>query len=223
MQKYLQSLSINTKLLLLLLNAFLLFPYIQNEDFLIGYSVFLILLIFSYSLIYAKIKSFKSLKGILSLWLIGLFFFFIFSLIFLLNNWEISPGINLTTLRNKIIYLTLYPIRILGVFLIGFTFIEIISPIEFLRYGQVGYYLCYLFRSFQVSKDEMLQNKVMMEMRGQIPLRFNRFSDYALFFKNAPLIIALTIRNMMLWLFWSSHGFEKFKKSKIKKQRGTKE
>lgn len=221
MRKYLQSLSINTKILLLLINAFLLFPYIQNEDYLIGYSAFLIVLMIIYSIIYAKIKSFKSLKGIISLWLIGLIFFFIFSLVFLLNHWELSPGINLSTLMNKIIYLTLYPIRILGVFIIGFTFIEIISPIEFLKFGRAGFYLCYLFRSFQVSKEEMQQNKEMMEMRGQLPVQFKSFKDYELFFRNAPIIIALTIRNMMLWLFWSSHGFEKFKQKRIKKQRGT--
>jgi hypothetical protein len=102
----------------------------------------------------------------------------------------------------------------------GMSFMEIISPIEFLRYGKIGFHISYLLRSFQVSMYQIDQNKKAMEMAGEIPRRYRSLSDYLLLIKKAPLILSLSIRNLMLWLFWSAHNFEKFKENfQIKKNK----
>lgn len=93
----------------------------------------------------------------------------------------------------------------------GMSFIEIISPIEFLKYGKIGFQLSYLLRSFQVSMQQIAQNKKALEMMGEIPNDLKSLKDFVILIKKAPLILSLTIRNLMLWLFWSSHNFEKFK------------
>ncbi len=211
-KKRLKGMKLHWKTALLFIISFLLFPYMSSEAFIPLYSLFLLGFTFILAFVYYKLSSLKSLILVLKLWLIGLVFYVLFSLVFILNSWDISPTIRLTETKNQLLYLMIYPVRVLAVFFTGLSFIEIISPVEFLKYGRAGYGFCYLLRSFQVSKEQMIQNKRAMEMMGQIPSEFKSVKDYSLFIRKSPLIIALTIRNLMIWLFWSSHIFEKFKK-----------
>ena len=145
------------------------------------------------------------------LWLIGLALYSIFALVFWLNNWSISPTLQINESKNVLLYLLSYPIRILAVFYIGLSFIELVSPVEFYNLGKLAFIYA-LLRSFQVAKEQMLNNKKAMEIMGEIPESLKSISDYRLFLHKSPLIIALTIRNLMIWLFWASHQFEKLKK-----------
>ncbi|HOD54707.1 MAG TPA: hypothetical protein PKJ08_09290 [Candidatus Cloacimonadota bacterium] len=210
-KQYLKNLSLFWKVSFLIVVSFMLFPYMSSESLIPAYSLFLIAITFILAFLYYRLSSWRSLVIVMKLWLIGLVFYALFSLVFILNDWNISPTIQITETKNQVLYLLIYPVRVLAVFFTGLSFIEVISPVEFLKYGRLGYHLCYLLRSFQVSKEQMIQNKRAMEMMGVIPDTFTKAGDYKQFIRKSPLIIALTIRNLMIWLFWSSHIFEKFK------------
>ncbi|HOQ80217.1 MAG TPA: hypothetical protein PKZ69_04230 [Candidatus Cloacimonadota bacterium] len=213
----LRHIDLRIKSSLLLLIGISLFPFLKSETYIAPYSIYLLSITLLLALLYYKVSSWKSLTFVLKLWLIGLVFYGIFALVFVLNNWNISPTIELTETKYTILYLLIYPIRVLAVFFSGLSFIEIVSPIEFLKYGRLGHQLCFLMRSFQVAKEQMMQNKKAMEMMGELPDTFKSFKDYQIFVKKSPLIIALTIRNLMVWLFWAAHQFELFKKGNNKK------
>jgi len=212
MKNKLRKINIYLKVFLLVIIGVSLFPYLKSETYISPYLAYLVFVNLFAEWLYYKLSSKQSLLFVFKLWLIGLALYSIFALVFWLNNWSISPTLQINESKNVLLYLLSYPIRILAVFYIGLSFIELVSPVEFLQFGKIGIYICFLLRSFQVAKEQMLNNKKAMEIMGEIPESLKSISDYRLFLHKSPLIIALTIRNLMIWLFWASHQFEKLKK-----------
>jgi hypothetical protein len=126
---------------------------------------------------------------------------------------------SLSTPLNKILYLSLYPIRMLGIFLNGFIFIQILSPVQFLKYGKFGLKIALVLRSVNFITDEFKKNRQALIMSGIIPddeeIKKNK-KNILLMLKQSPLLITLTIRNLFLWIYWIIQYFKKIEKKELK-------
>ena len=146
-------------------------------------------------------------------------FYVITSFIFYYADFPITPMLHLSTPLNKLIYLSIYPLRMLGIFISGFIFIQILSPVQFMKYGKTGFKIALILRSVNYIMDEFLKNKQALIMSGIIPDDFEIKKDkknILIFIKKSPLLITLTIRNLFLWIYWFMQYYKKIERKELK-------
>ncbi len=204
------------KVLFLIIVAFLLFPFFVTENNLITYCQFIAFFTVLLMVFNALFLGFKSFLSLVKLWFIGIFFYALIAIPLVFSKYPLTYSLILTGTKMRLLYVSLYPIRVLGVFLSGTIFIGAISPTEFLKYGKFGYYCAFFLRSVQVAGENIQANVRALKMTAEIN-EDSQLKTMISYIHKSPQIISLTIRNMMLWLFWSSNHFEK-----IKKRRGIK-
>ena len=151
----------------------------------------------------------RALKNILILWAIGVIIYLFFAVPRIYLGGMLSPYFTLNTLSERWFYSLLFPLLLLGSFIVGLIFIEIVSPLEFLRWGQVGFVLALLFRSFQHSIQVFQNTKTALLMRAEWPdeNQGGKIRTTYLMLKASPLLIRTSLRNIILyWFPWGLLG-----------------
>lgn len=214
-RKFIKKIPLELKFFYLILMGFILFPFFIHENMLVDYSIFLLILTILLSCLNVILTGFRAYRTMLVLWFAGLLFYSLIALPLLYSNSPLTYSMTLHTFHDRVLYLSLYPLRVLNVFLSGMIFVNSLSPTEFLKYGKTGYYIGFFLRSVQVAGESLQSNVKALQMSGKICEK-NYFSRFISTVQNSSLILTLSIRNMMIWLFWSSNHFEKIKKRNLK-------
>jgi hypothetical protein len=139
------------------------------------------------------------------LWGSGSILYLVIALILILRGVQPLPYLHMEPLQMALYYMS-YPFRVLGIFFIGLTFSQITSPAEFLRWGETGLKIALVYRAFEYSINSFEENRRALLIEGTWPefLKGNR--NYKMVFsiiRSAPVLVATTFRNIILWYPWA--------------------
>ena len=206
--------SIYIKIFLLIILGLLLYlsSLFITEDLMIIYFITLTIFVISVSFFCFLIIGKNLFIPMLTLWWIGTLIYFLVSIPIAYSNISLSPYILYINTTSRILFVTAHPIRLLGTFSIGLIFIKITSPIEFLRWGRVGLYVALLLRTIQYSTEKFTEIRIALLMQNKWPDNNNnyfQFNNAILTIKYAPILIAVTFRNIIQWFPWAWISFNK--------------
>jgi hypothetical protein len=215
-RKQLEKMPLFIKFLFLVIIANLLFPlFVRKNTLSIYYHFFfpfVILLTFLYRLIIGR----NAFRLLLVSWSIGAFIYLLFAIPLVYSSAPLSPYIELSNIFDRWLYSLAIPLRILGVLSVGLIFINITSPIEFLKWGQIGWKIALLLRAIQYVSHNfhetklalMMQNEWPEEKRGLISIK-----EGILSIRYSPTLVATTFRNIILWFPWAWLCFNKLQET----------
>ena len=150
----------------------------------------------------------RSLKNMLGLWAIGTVIYLLFAIVRIYSGGALSPYFALVNTYERWFYSLLFQVILLGTFTVGLIFMEITSPIEFLRWGRLGLKIALLFRAFEQAMQILQDTKMALLMRGEWPEEGNDIISLRktwLVIKCSPLLIRTGLRNIIL--FWFPWGW----------------
>lgn len=146
----------------------------------------------------------KALKSTVILWGVGVVIYLCFAIPRIYSGGMLTPYFTLISIDERWFYSLLFPVILLGTFIVGLIFMRITSPLEFLRWGDFGFKLALIFRALQHSIQIFQSTKTALTMRGEWPDE-NGVGATWLAFKSSPLLIGASIRNIIL--FWFPWGW----------------
>lgn len=191
---------------------FFLFPFIIKYRY-FSYGLFVISL-FLAGFFFTVMSGKRGLKIILSLWGVGTIVYFGIVFLFILKEKQPLPYVKLEK-PELIFYYFSYPLRLLGVFFTGLIFMQIVSPVDFSKWGRLGLYIALVFRSFEFSLERLEMTRVALIMEGLWPDPYERKSvlkNIWIFFKGAVILVSTAFRNIILWFPWAWIVFNSIKK-----------
>ena len=125
--------------------------------------------------------------------------------VLILRDVQPLPYIHLERVH-LILYHLSYPLRVLGIFFTGLIFAGITSPIEFLRWGELGMRIALLYRAFPFSVLSISDIRKAMILQGEWPERSGggrAGRNIGMFVKGTPVLVATIFRNIILWFPWA--------------------
>ncbi len=215
----LRKLPLFAKFSFLILVAILFFGLILfiDKSQLVSYSYVISFLLIVIGIITRLVIGQRLFWVTINLWVIGYIAYLVFMIPYALTDFSISPFIVLDDNVTRWVYILGFPFRVLGIFFAGLVFIEITSPIEFLKFGTVGLYLAFLFRTVEYTKQVIWENIDALRMQGKWPEQSKgiiRFREARLKIKHAPILIIVTFRNIICWsLPWAWLSFSRIQKN----------
>ena len=219
---YLEKLNLIVKLVLLMAGAvifFILFPFLLKYGFYV-YAPFFALLVLS-GIIYRIVSGKKAFKVIMLLWAGGSIIYMIIAVFLIIKNIQPLPYLEMDRLDMTLYYAS-YPLRVLGIFFTGLIFSSITSPVEFLGWGDFGLKVALVYRSFEYSANSFETNLKALIVQGEWPdfsKEGKNFRGSFLVLKYAPILVATTFRNLILWFPWAWICYNTLKRD-IEKRRG---
>jgi len=146
----------------------------------------------------------RTFRILLWLWAGGSVLYMIIAVVLILRNIQPLPYMTLQGPSLAFYYLS-YPLRVLGVFFVGLIFASITSPAEFIRWGETGLRIALAYRAFEYSVNSLDQVREALIVQGQWPEggKGGSYGNLFRLIKNAPLLIAVTFRNIILWFPWA--------------------
>lgn len=138
----------------------------------------------------------------LKTWALGLIPYALIAIPVLLSGLSVSPFASLESLCCRCLYVGSYPFRVLGVFLGGLIFVEILQPSQFLRLGTIGLVLAFLARIIEITIEDIFQTVDVLRMQGDWPeSRGGHSAVHRLSFavRSSPMLVSVVFRNMIRW------------------------
>lgn len=118
----------------------------------------------------------------------------------------LTPYFVFTNIFDRWLYTLLLPQLILATLILGLTFVQVTSPVEFLRWRRIGPKIALLFRVLQHAEQAFYETKMALIMQGKWSddsRKLISVRETWLKVRYAPLLIATTLRNIILhWLPW---------------------
>ncbi|KPJ85405.1 MAG: hypothetical protein AMS17_14415 [Spirochaetes bacterium DG_61] len=202
----LESLNIYFKFALLVAGAalfFVLFPFLHRYGTVLYILFAFFLLLFG--VLFRFVAGRKTFRITLWLWASGSLIYLVIAFFLILKGVQPLPYLRMGR-PEMILYYVSYPLRVLGIFFSGLIFSSITSPIEFLRWGEKGLKIALAYRAFEYSMNAFEENRVALLIQGAWPDFTGRGRKLGLVFKavqSAPLLVATTFRNLILWFPWA--------------------
>jgi len=203
---FLETRSLWVKLIVLISGAglfFVLFPFLLRYGTVV-YILYIIFL-FCFGVLFRIVSDKKTFRVTLWLWGSGSLIYMIIAIVLILRGSQPLPYITLEPLHLVLYYIS-YPLRVLGIFFAGLLFAEVTSPVEFLRFGEIGLKIAMAYRAFEYSVNAFEVNRVALTIQGEWPDISGgkiRFKEVLLFLKYAPVLVSTTFRNIILWFPWA--------------------
>jgi len=191
---------------------FVLFPFLLRYGSIVYIAFFILLLVFG--LLFRMVTNRKTFRITLWLWVTGSILYILVAIFFVIKGMQPLPYMHMERLA-MILYYFSYPFRILGIFFTGLTFVEITSPVEFIRWGKAGLSLALAYRAFEYSIASFNENRIALMIQGNWPDSADRVHKFRLFIqivRYAPVLIATTFRNLILWSPWAWICYTSIKK-----------
>jgi len=206
MERALRKLPLVAKILFLVSGAalfFILFP------FLLGFGTpvyfFFCALLAGTGIVFYFVAGRRMFKITIWLWATGSVIYFCIAAVLILKGIQPLPYMQMNDL-NRILYYFSYPLRVLGIFFIGLIFSRITSPAEFLRWGEAGLKIALAYRAFEYSVNSFDDVRQALLIQGEWPdfrKRGRVFAKVILAIRGAPVLVATTFRNIILWFPWA--------------------
>jgi hypothetical protein len=200
--KKLRELNIWIKIFILFVYSISLCPFFINDETFRTYSFLLFGIVIIMASLYRIVFGKKKFGNLFFSWLIGASIYILVSVFLIYSNYKLSPYLKLDNLTDRWIYTLALPIRILGIFIGGLFFIEVVSPIQFLKWKNFGYNLALLFRVIELSKQKIHETQIALLMQNDWPERggkFIRFGEAISIIKKCPKLVIVVIRNLLVW------------------------
>ncbi len=182
---------------------FILFPFCLKYG-LFTYILFFLLL-FIFGAVFRIVSERRAFRVILWLWASGSIIYLIIATFLIIKGVQPLPYLKMDRL-NLIIYYISYPLRVLGIFFSGLIFAHITSPVEFLRWGRAGVKIALAYRAFEYSVNAFEENRIALLIQGVWPDFSNEKRSFKMIYmalKYAPVLVATTFRNIILWFPWA--------------------
>jgi len=214
----LENMHIIVKLIFLILGAtifFILFPFLLRYSKLVYVIFFLFLFLFGFS--FRIVSSKKVFRITLWLWASGALIYLIIAIFLVLKNVQPLPYIKMDRF-NLVLYYLSYPLRVLGIFFTGLIFSNITSPVDFLRWGEFGLKIALSYRAFEYSVSSFEENRIALLIQDKWPDSLEKakgIKTIFIFIKYAPVLIATTFRNIILWFPWAWICYNDLRKDMI--------
>lgn len=167
----------------------------------------------------------KAFLAMLKIWGVGVIIYLLFAIPRIYLTSSLTPYFNFINFTDRWLYSLLLPLLLLGTFTVGLIFIQITSPIEFLKWGHHGLKVTLLMRALQHAVQVFNDTKISLMLQNQWPDAssniFNLRSSW-LIIKSSPLLVSTALRNIILyWFPWGWLCLEK--KLKVLAQNQTNE
>jgi len=222
LRNYLENLHIIVKIIFLIFGAsifFILFPFLIRY----GKSIYIIFffLLLSFGLVFRIVSTKRVFRITLWLWASGAIIYIIIALFLILKNIQPLPYLKMDRFSLILYYLS-YPLRVLGIFFTGLIFSNITSPVDFLGWGELGLKIALSYRAFEYSVSSFEENRVALLIQDKWPdfsVRNKGFKIVFMVIKYAPVLIATTFRNLILWFPWAWICYNNIRKEIINKNR----
>jgi hypothetical protein len=206
MKHRLRSLNIYYKLALLVAGAavfFVMFPFLYRYGLVLYVAFAFFLIVFG--ILFRVVAGRKTFRITLWLWVSGSFIYLIIALFLLLKGVQPLPYVRMDRFEMLLYYVS-YPLRVLGIFFVGLIFSSISSPVEFLIWGETGLKIALAYRAFEYSINAFEENREALLIQNLWP-EFTRgerrLRSVFRVVRAAPLLIATTFRNLILWFPWA--------------------
>jgi hypothetical protein len=204
MKKYLEDVSLYIKASFLLITTimFFFFVFFVSENKLTIYFAFLLAVIILMGCICYVITGKRTFWFTMKLWAIGTVIYLLIVIPYTFSGGSLSPYIKLHNNFNRYLYSFFLPLRLLGIYFIGLTFLEITSPTEFLKFGTVGQWITFLFRIIEFARQTFRESIISLRMQGEWPDEGRgivRFREAWLTIKKGPTLAIVTFRNIIIW------------------------
>jgi hypothetical protein len=203
---FLERFPLPVKLFILISGAlifFLLFPFLLQRS--LSNCLYFVPILVLLGILYRLIQGKRAFRLIMWLWAGGFIIYMVISLFLILKNVQPLPYRTMDSAELIIYYLS-YPLRVLGIFFTGLLFSSITSPIDFLPWGKIGQKIALAFRSFEYSVNAFEENRRALIIQGEWP-DFRKGEGGIrgpwMFAKSAPVLVATTFRNIILWFPWA--------------------
>ena len=204
----LRKLCLWVKLLFLLSGAvlfFFLFPFLLRQ----GVQRIWILLpvLIGLGILFRITAGKRTFRITLWLWAGGSIIYLAIAVVLVLKRVQPLPYMDLQGASLAVYYLS-YPLRLLGIFFTGLIFASITSPAEFIKWGEAGMRIALAYRAFEYSVNSLNQIREALIIQGEWAEsgRGRGTGGYKMLFrliKSAPLLVAVTFRNIILWFPWA--------------------
>ena len=204
MKRRLENISLFIKILFLLITAivFFFFVFFITESKLAMYFIFLLVIIGLMGFVCYMVTEQRTFWFTIKLWVIGSIIYLAVVIPYTFSGASLSPYMKLDDNVNRYLYAFFLPLRLLGTFFVGLTFLEVTSPTEFLKFGTVGQWIAFLFRIIEYAKQSFRESIIALRMQGEWPEEgkgFIRFREAWLTIRQGPTLAIVTFRNIILW------------------------
>lgn len=211
-RRRLEGLPLSAKILSLVIFATLVFPVFIRENELTVYFYSLIALVLILVFVSQYIIGRRTLKLTFILWSIGAIIYLCIAIPRIYSHAPLSPYMELKSETERWVYTLAFPVRLLGIFVMGLSFATITSPIEFLRWGQLGLRVALLFRAIQYATQSFNETRLALLMRNEWPEQGKgiiRTREAWLIMRQGPKLVTTTFRNVILWFPWAWFCYNK--------------
>jgi len=139
------------------------------------------------------------------LWLVGSGVYMLIALPLIARGVQPLPYLVLDPL-DRVLYYVSYPFRVLGIFFTGLIFVQVTSPVEFLRWGRAGLKIALALRAFEYAVSAFEDTRRALVIQGEWPDIHGRGHGLSLAARTisaAPRLVATTFRNIIIWFPWA--------------------
>ncbi|MBV9864768.1 MAG: hypothetical protein JO316_05430 [Abitibacteriaceae bacterium] len=203
-RNYLKSIDLYLKIMLVLLINYLLYPFMIDDIHLRTYfyrlAAMTVFIVGMYGLIFSP----KAVMLMLCLWFLGNLYYLAVSIPLIYSSATLTPYMHLSTVINRWLYALSHPLRWLAALALGSIFVGSISPIEFLRWGNVGLYMAVFFRMIENAIQNLANTRTALQIQGEWPEAQSWLSYFAPKFilksiRSCIALVIITYRNILLW------------------------
>ena len=191
---------------------FVLFPFLLKYG--VPVYIFFGILLTGTGIVFFFIAGKRLFKITVWLWASGSIVYFCIASILILRGVQPLPYVRMDDL-NRILYYFSYPLRVLGIFFVGLVFSRVTSPVEFLRWGEAGLKIALAYRAFEYSVASFDDVRQALVIQGEWPdfkKRGNSLRKAASAIRSAPVLVATSFRNIILWFPWAWICYVKLQK-----------
>lgn len=182
---------------------FVLFPFLLKYG--VPVYIFFSALLTGTGIVFFFIAGKRLFKITVWLWASGSIVYFCIAAFLILRDVQPLPYVRMDDL-NRILYYFSYPLRVLGIFFVGLTFSKVTSPVEFLVWGEAGLKIALAYRAFEYSVASFDEVRQALVIQGEWPdfkKRGNSLRKAVLAIRSAPVLVATSFRNIILWFPWA--------------------
>lgn len=184
----------------------LLLKQIQLTIYFGFYTVIIVILIGWAFVIVGKKKFITTLK----IWGLGIVIYLFFAIPRIYLAGALTPYFNLVSITDRWLYSLLLPLLLLGTLMVGMIFCNITAPSEFLPWRYCGVKITLLMRALQHAIQICSETKVALMLQNKWPDTNSIFNlrNTWLIIRASPLLVSITLRNIILywfpwgWLCW---------------------
>lgn len=203
-KKRIENIPLFAKILFLLITTivFFFFVFFITESKLTTYFIFLLVIIILMGFVCYIVTGQRTFWFTVKLWAIGSVIYLAVAIPYTYSGASLSPYMKLDNNVNRYLYSFFLPLRLLGIYFVGLTFLEVTSPTEFLKFGTVGFWIAFLFRIIEYAKQSFREAIIALRIQGEWPEESKgliRFREAWLTIRRGPTLVIVTFRNIILW------------------------